>query len=271
MPLKAKVKDIDEVSEDLRGYYKHDEASGTHVLDVEAVDGYSLEDVTGLKDALSKERGANDKHEKALAAFKDLDPKKARDALAKVERYSKLDPEKEADKIVEEKFKSLEAQLVEKHQDEISGLKDEVSGLTKLVDKFGVEAKLDKAMDDAGVLPAGKPVLASHLRNFIKTEISNDDLTVKVVGPDGNPLIRDGSAAHMEMGDLVEKMKVDLPHVFKGSGAGGSGANGADLPPGQTFENNPYAKDTFNFTEQMMMEKKNPELAKKMEAAAGKA
>lgn len=268
MPLKAKIKDIEEVSEDLRGHYKHDEASGMHVLDVEAVDGLGLEDVKGLKDALSSERGLTAKHEKALAAFKDIDPNKARDALEKVEKFSQLDPEKEADKLAEVKLKSLEGQLVEKHQGEVTGLKKEISKLTRLVDKFGVEAKLDKAMDTSGVLPEGKPVLKSHLRNFIKTEITDSDLTIKVVGADGNPIIKDGSAAHMDMADLVEKMKADLPHVFKGSGKGGSGAGGSDVPGLTKYDDNPYAKETHNFTQQMVLEKSNPELAKKMKAAA---
>src|SRR4051794_27617528 len=50
MALKAIVETIDSVPEAVRGLYK--EAEGKFILDVESVEGYALEDVSGLKSTL---------------------------------------------------------------------------------------------------------------------------------------------------------------------------------------------------------------------------
>lgn len=65
---------------------------------------------------------------------------------------------------------------------------------------------------------------------------------------------------------LVDKLvKAEVDKTFKKHGGnpdkGGSGGGG---------ENNPYADSTFNLTAQMELEAANPELAKKLKAAAGK-
>lgn len=64
--------------------------------------------------------------------------------------------------------------------------------------------------------------------------------------------------------DLVDKLvKAEVEKTFKGAGRTPEkgAAGGAD--------NNPYAAKTFNFTKQMELEATDPELAKKLKAAAG--
>lgn len=65
-------------------------------------------------------------------------------------------------------------------------------------------------------------------------------------------------------GSLVSKfVKADVDKTFKqngrnpGQGNGGAGGN------------NPWAKETYNITQQMVLENTNPELAKQLKAAAG--
>ena len=267
MPLKAVVKDIEQIEETQRSLYRHDEESGMHILDVESVDGWSLEDVQGLKKALGAARGNVSDLEGKLYQFEGIDPKKAKQALKKVDEFSKIDPEKEADRIAEEKFKSVESQLVEKHTSEKAELQGEIQSLKGLVDKLGVDAKLDIAMDKAGVIPEGKDILKPYVRKFLKPEIKGDDLEVNVIDENGGPIIKDGSANHMDLNDLVVSMKEKLPHIFKGSGQSGSSSKTSNQAS-QTYANNPYTKGSWNLTEQMKLENKNPDLAKKMEAAA---
>lgn len=63
---------------------------------------------------------------------------------------------------------------------------------------------------------------------------------------------------------LIKKLvKIEVDRTFKENGrnpqAGTSG----------TKTNNPYVKDTFNLSEQMRLERENPELAKQLQALAG--
>lgn len=63
---------------------------------------------------------------------------------------------------------------------------------------------------------------------------------------------------------LIKKLvKIEVDRTFKENGrnpqAGTSG----------TKTNNPYMKDTFNLSEQMRLERENPELAKQLQALAG--
>lgn len=65
-------------------------------------------------------------------------------------------------------------------------------------------------------------------------------------------------------GGLVKKfVKAEVDKTFKqhgrDPGQGGGGAGG----------NNPWAKESYNITQQMMLEATNPELAKQLKAAAG--
>lgn len=65
-------------------------------------------------------------------------------------------------------------------------------------------------------------------------------------------------------GDLVKKfVKAEVDKTFKDNGRNpNKGGNGGSTK-------NPYAKDSFNLTEQMRLETENPELAKQLRAAAG--
>ena len=49
MPLKSIINSLDAVDESHRSFYR--EEAGRHVLDVESVDGFALENVNGLKTA----------------------------------------------------------------------------------------------------------------------------------------------------------------------------------------------------------------------------
>ena len=65
MPLKSIINSLDDVEELHRPFYRED--AGRHVLDVESVDGFALENVNGLKTALSTERRARGDSEGSAA------------------------------------------------------------------------------------------------------------------------------------------------------------------------------------------------------------
>lgn len=64
--------------------------------------------------------------------------------------------------------------------------------------------------------------------------------------------------------DVLKPMKESSPHLFKNSGGGYVPAGGGNPPAG-----NPFAKDTWNLTEQGKLFRENPAQARQMAAAAG--
>ncbi len=75
---------------------------------------------------------------------------------------------------------------------------------------------------------------------------------------------KDGNLIGLE--DSVKPYKESIPHIFK------SGKSGTDYTPaggGEYTGKNPFAKDTFNLTEQGKLLKTNPAQAKELAAAAG--
>ena len=65
--------------------------------------------------------------------------------------------------------------------------------------------------------------------------------------------------------DVLKPLKESSPHLFKTTGGGGYTPAGGKNPPVV----NPFAKDTFNLTEQGRLLKQDPDQARAMAAAAG--
>ena len=75
---------------------------------------------------------------------------------------------------------------------------------------------------------------------------------------------KDGAPIGLE--DVLKPMREASPHLFKAAGGvGGYKPAGGGNPPAS----NPFAKETFNLTEQGRLFKQNPEQARQMAAAAG--
>ena len=64
--------------------------------------------------------------------------------------------------------------------------------------------------------------------------------------------------------DVLKPMKESSPHLFKSSGGGYVPAGGGNPPA-----SNPFAKDTWNLTEQGKLFRENPAQARQLAAAAG--
>ena len=140
MALKAVIDSIDDLDEGQQSLYREitddGDLKGKFILDVEPAHGLNLENVDGLKSALGKERTAREKLERDVVKFKDIDPDKARDALAKLEELSEIDPEKEADKIANTKFEAAKKQLVEKHGQALEEREDRIKALSGQIDNL---------------------------------------------------------------------------------------------------------------------------------------
>lgn len=91
-----------------------------------------------------------------------------------------------------------------------------------------------------------------------------DYIIYKQGGLDKFTFDKDGKVIGLD--DVLKPMRESSPHLFKNvGGAGGYDPAGGGKPP----VNNPFAKETYNLTEQGRLFKQNPEQARQMAAAAG--
>jgi len=291
MPLNAVVADINSVDESVRGFYK--EADGKFVLDVAATDGFALENVTGLKTAVSKERKRADDAETNLKAFEGLDanaaraalqalqeygditPQKAKEAIDTATRLSAFDPEKEADKIAEQKLKDRETQLKTVFDQQIADLTAKLEAAQKTSD--GLKGQLHNLMIDNVVktelaalnpLDDARDAIELVAKQAIRLTEKDGQVIVEVVDGQGLPRLNN-DLSPMTVGQYLAELRETKPGLFKPDPIQGLGTKpGHNSPPASTTTN-PWKKETRNLTEQMRILKENPELAKRLKAEAG--
>lgn len=91
-----------------------------------------------------------------------------------------------------------------------------------------------------------------------------DYIIYKQGGLDKFTFDKDGKVIGLD--DVLKPMRESSPHLFKNAGGtGGYDPAGGGKPP----VNNPFAKETYNLTEQGRLFKQNPEQARQMADAAG--
>lgn len=226
MAIKAIIDKLEDAPEPLREHYRAGTADegteGKFVLGVESVGGFALEDVSGLKSALGKERTQREKLERDVVKYKDLDPDKAREALAELETLKAIDPSKEADKIANTKFEAAKAQLLEKHTGEIKAREDRIGLLTGTVESLLVDAAATAALAEA---KGSVELLLPHVRKHAKVKEVDGKFTVEIVDKDGNGRIADGKGTPMDIRGLVAEMRESetFARAFDGDGHSGTG------------------------------------------------
>ncbi|WP_029581949.1 hypothetical protein [Bradyrhizobium sp. URHD0069] len=227
MALKAIVETIESVPEAARGFYKENE--GKFILEVEPVDGFGLEDVSGLKNTLGKEMTLRKRLEKDVLKFKDIDPDKARDALARLEELGNIDPTKEADKIVSERLEAAKRQLLEKHGEEIKTRDGRIGQLTKTVEGLLIDQSATAALAES---KGSVELLLPHVQKHTRVREDNGRFVVEVVDKDGNARIGNAKGDPMTIADLVQEMRQSdaFGRAFEGSGQSGSGTQPTKQP-----------------------------------------
>lgn len=225
MALKAIIEKIEDVPEGVRGEYKEQTAGDGKkffLLDVSPVNGYELDNVSSLKTALGAERTAKGKLEAQVVKFKDLDPDKARDALARLEELEKIDPTKEADKIANTKFEAAKTQLLKKHSDELEGERTKSSKYRSKIDRLMIDSVAKSAIAD---LKGSIDLLLPHVQSQTRVVEDGDDFKVEVVDKDGNVRIGDSKGQPMSIKDLITEMRNSdtFGRAFEGDGQTGGG------------------------------------------------
>lgn len=231
MVMKAILDNLDGVSDAFKGEYT--EKDGKFYLAVEPVEGYALENVEGLKTALSAANGKFTGAEKELKKFgsawdKDkgwqhsVDPTKVKTAVAKYDEFSSFDPEKEADKVAQAKIDAMKQQLVDQHQAELGSATERNALLTSTVNDLLIKQEAATALAGA---KGDAVLLMPHIERQTRVGEKDGKFFVEVLDANGNVRIGDGKGTNMTIVQLVEEMKKSstFGKAFEGDGTSGSG------------------------------------------------
>ncbi len=212
MALDAIVESLDSVPEAIRHEYKPLE-DGTFVLDVRAHEGkgYALENVSGLKSSLTKERqraSALENQNKRYAAYQGKDIDAAFEALDKYEQFKNFDPTKEADKIAEAKVKANLETISKKYDQTLAEKDTKLSVREKQLQKVLIENAAHASLAKQGVTGGQLDLLVPHVLKYLRlVENSDGEFVPTVVDDHGNPRIGNMNGDNMTVEQLVNWMK----------------------------------------------------------------
>jgi hypothetical protein len=204
---------------------------GKYMLKVEAADGFALDDIEGLKNTVSATRAERDR---LATQFKDIDPVKAREALAKLEEIKKWTPDDKTKELVE----GTKKQLAEKFTAELT---DKEKALAQRDNQIAELLIVSAATSAAASLKGNVKLLLPHIKSQCRVVMKDGVPVAQVIGENGNPRLslKAGSTAEMTVPEFVESLRdnPDFAVCFAGSGSKGSGghkgsaADGKELPP----------------------------------------
>jgi hypothetical protein len=294
--LKAIVTNLEEIDEGLRGFYV--QKDGKFFLNVTPVDGFQLDNTQGLKTALGAERNnvsvlqaqlkpyegldaaAARTAIERLAAFGDITPEAAKTAAETAARLQALDPEKQAEQIANTKLETFKGQISAQYNlketeftTKIKGLEDTNASLVGQLQTLMADNAIQAEVAKANPLDDARDAVELLVGKFVKTSMKEGKVIVQVLDTNGNPRIKDVHGTPFTVADLVAEIREKSASLFKPDDKRGLGTNPASNanPTGNAAgQTNPWVQgEHWNFTQQSILEKTKPELAKQLKAAAG--
>lgn len=258
MPLKYKYTGKGEIPAEHAALYV--ERDGAFYLDAEGVtDKAKADELRNHNIELRKQL------EDFTARFDGIDPDEVR-RLAEEKRKLELQAQghkpEEIDKLVTERLKTLKADW-DKQFAAVTGERD---ALTTRLTAIQIDQGVITAATKRGLRPTAIPDITSRARTVFKLvngapqAFEADGKTVRY-GRDG--------ITPMTLEEWVDAQVADAPHLFESNAGGGAAGNGAGgIAGSQRSVKNPFRKETWNLTEQMKLQKSDPQLAARLKAAA---
>lgn len=199
---------------------------GFFVIDTSPVDGWNLEDVGGLRNALERVRNERNDLRAANQAFDGMDANAVRALMARQEEINNWNPAN--DDAVKTKLQELEATWQQKYD---TDLKSAQSAQQEALQRYQQYRMRSDAVSAIGkYAPKAVEVLLPHVMTRLGVFGDGDQEGVYVVGNDGKPAItkKAGETGNMTADELVQAMKADAAFapLFPGSGASGGGSTG---------------------------------------------
>lgn len=230
MPLRYKISadDFGDLEESIQGFYTQQDDD--YVLAAEGMP--DVEDTSGLKSALQKERENARKFAREKKALED------KIGGVDLEEYNKLKEEHEQQETrkLEEagEFEKIKEQMRAAHAKELANKEKEIDRLTGEIRHQKVESAATQALADAG---GNVELLKPHLLSRLK--LNTDDFSVQVLEADGATPKVDGGGNPVNIDALVSEMRDSdtFASGFKATQQSGSGSEptegGGDILPGQ--------------------------------------
>lgn len=210
------------------------QTDGTFLLAVESIDGFALENVLGLKNALSAERTTAAQLKAQIESFKDIDPTKAREALQKLAELGDISKLKGEDK-VNAQIAAIKAEFETKMRTDNEAHTKRNQFLEGIIRKNKVDDAARAALAAHGLDENGIDLLMPHVIGSLRCVEDGGKFVAQVIDQAGNPRItaKQGSTAPMDVAEFVETMKANDKYkmAFPASKKVGSGAT-THLPNG---------------------------------------
>ena len=227
MALKPFYENSEAVPAELAEHYVEAE-DGKYSLAVEQVDGYSLENVAGLKSTLGKLKERSQQAENALRPYAEL----GKDAQTLASDLSDLESLREAQgneseqvTALKNSMEALKVQSKAELEKQIAPYAEKLDARTNQLKELTIANELRKAIVEAG----GNPhLLVPALISSVKAEESDDGrINPVVVDTEGTPRVVGADLAPMSFNDLVDEIKQrpEYQPAFEASGASGGGTN----------------------------------------------
>ncbi len=236
MALKALLDKLDGVDEATQALYK--EANGKFVLDVEAVGGYALEDITGLKKVKDEAISGRDTLKGQLNESKiELTALKKSNAELKAGQSGELD----------ERINTLKAELEELHSTEQKVLANERDSLQSELESTLFNSSLKDVLAELGATNNGLRYLPGEIKPHVKFTREGDKYTVNVVDANGNiRSSKDKPGENMSVAELVKsEIAPNNKELFLGNQQSGSGASGLNGGSGVAFTGKTISQTEF--------------------------
>ena len=277
--LKASTTTLDDIDEALRPLYR--EIGGKHVLDVEPSEGFALENVEGLKNALAAERR---KVAEAAAALKVAEDNVARyggmdpaAAMAALNRINSGELSADVDKAVAARVEALRAGIAEAAgseakaaRAELATTKETLTKREKQLQKLALENVLQSELSRAKPLDdAADALLLMAAQHTAVVEVDGE-LVPRVIDKAGAERL-DATGKPMTIRAFMSELRDSRPSLFQAD----RHVAGIGMTPGQTGRvpnsggYNPWAKGSENVTQQVFMQHHDPARAARLQLEAG--
>lgn len=254
MALKAILDSLDSVDASLHDHYE--EKDGKFYLQIEGIKDHP--DTQALKAALDRVRKEKKdlitEHEAAMARLDGLPDDFDAEAYEALKAAADgKEPPKTDDQVVR-----VREQLERKHAAEVQKRDETIAKLRGTIERLTIDDGLSRAMDEANIDPKHKKKLAPYLKAIGKIKLDEDD---------------DGFAAVVE----TDMGPVDLTKFVSDWAGSEDGKEYVGKPSGldtrgsdhRRVEANPFAKASFNKTDQGKLMQSDRAKAERMAKAAG--
>jgi hypothetical protein len=238
MALKASIDSLDGVPEALHEHYTQSE-DGKYRLNAEGI-----EDVSGLKSALAKEREERKRAKEALDKLKDVDPEEyqtlKKEATERKEK--KLLDSGKVEELIVERTSRMKADY-DKQLKDLSTERDALQQKLTQLDQLTVDNAMSAAAAKAGVLPEALPYVLRHGREVFRVK---DGQIVAL--KDDQPVIGKDGTSPMSMEEWLGELASSSAFLFKASSGGGAAhkpAGSGGAPARKRSDMSPQEKAKF--------------------------